>query len=105
MEVHPMIAIATQVVGIIFLIALGGFWIIGMRKDDGKISGDEAAKASVVGVFIFMVIVNATGDKMIFDHTAFLLVLGAVLALAGIDIAKAKQLLNGNRGKNSSGSK
>jgi len=105
MEVHPMVAITAQIVGIVFLIALGGFWIVGMRKDDGKISGDEAAKASVVGVFIFMVIVNATSENMVFDHTAFLLVLGSVLALAGIDIAKAKSLLNGNRGKDSTNSK
>ena len=102
-----ILSILAQASGLIFALVVGIILVIGMRKD-GKLTGDEAAKVAIIGGFIYMTVMNGTRDTewMVFGQGSYLIVLGAVLGLAGIDIVKAKNLLNnGDSKKDSTNSK
>lgn len=106
MESQEIISLIGSTLSLLFLFIVGIVWLMG-AKGDGKLSKEEIAPVAIIGVFIYMMVVNAnrTTEFMVFDTTTVLLVLGSVIALAGIDIAKINGLLNDNRRKNSSDSK
>ena len=87
------LALAAQIAALVFTLLLGVLLIIGMMKDK-KLTADEAAKVAIIGMFIYMMVVNGNRvtEWMIYDQGVILIVLGSVLLLAGIDIYKAKKL-------------
>ena len=87
------LALAAQIAALVFALLLGVLLIIGMMKDK-KLTADEAAKVAIIGMFIYMMVVNGNRvtEWMIYDQGVILIVLGSVLLLAGIDIYKAKKL-------------
>ena len=96
MEAQVILSVVAQGLALIFIFTMGVVWLIGARKD-GKLTKDEIAPVAIIGVFIFMMIMN--GMRPIdtpprFDSSVVLIVLGSVLLLAGIDIAKLKGLIN-----------
>jgi len=106
MDYNEILAIAAQSIAIIFAVILGVILILSMKKD-GKFTADEAAKVVLMGLLIYMTVVNATRDTewLVFDQGTYLIVLGAVLGLAGLDIYKSKGLLNGDSRKNNTDGK
>ncbi|KKM85616.1 hypothetical protein LCGC14_1287240 [marine sediment metagenome] len=103
MEAQDLLGVFAQGAALLFTLTLGIILVIGMRKD-GRLTGDEAAKIAIIGGFIYMTVMNGTRDTewMVFGQGTYLLVLGAVLGLAGIDIAKVKNLLNNGKEKKDS---
>lgn len=92
MENLPLIA---QITGLVFALVVGILLIISMMKD-GKLTAIETAKVFIIGVFFYATIVNGTRDadtQAIFDTSTYLIMLGSLLVLAGIDIAKAKDII------------
>jgi len=102
-----LLKIIAPVAGLIFILGMGIVYVISANKD-GKFTGDEMAKVIAMAGFVFMLIVNGYRPEnapLVFDHTMVMVSLGAVLVLAGIDIAKVKSIVNGDRGKDSTSSK
>jgi len=94
------IILAAKIIALLFTVSLGVVLIISMRKD-GKLTADEASKVVLMGLLIYMTIMNGTRatEWLTFDQGTYLIVLGSVLALAGIDIYRAKGLLSGKDDK------
>ena len=97
MEADEIITIVAKVVALLMTVALFVILVIGMKKD-GKLTADEAAKVIIMGLLIYMTIVNGARDTEwpIYDQGILLIMLSAVLVLAGIDVAKAKDLFKKN---------
>lgn len=106
MESQEIIKLAAQGAAILFTLILFVMLVLSMRKD-GKLGADEASKVVIMGILIYMTIVNAERitEYPTFGDGTYLLLLASVLLLAGIDVYKAKGLLNGDRGKDSKDSK
>jgi len=102
-----VVKIVAPVLGLIFILGIGIIYVVSAKRD-GKFTGDEMAKVIAMAGFVFMLVVNgyrAEGAPLVFDHTMVMFSLGSVLVLAGIDVAKFKNILNGDSRKDSTNSK
>ena len=107
MEAQQILGLAAQGVAVVFVTWMLITLVLSQKKRDG-LTGDEVAKVVIIATFIFIITMNGFRDVStppIFDSTVVLLTLGSLIGLAGIDIIKVRQITNGNRGKDSSGSK
>ena len=100
MDLPELLSFIAHGAALLFALGLGIILIIGMKKD-GKLSGDEAAKVAIIGCFIYMTVMNGTRETewMVFGQGLYLMVLSAVLGLAGIDFIKAKNLFDNTKDK------
>lgn len=94
MESQEILVIVAKGVAILFTLTLFITLMLSMRKD-GKFTADEASKVIVMGLLIYMTVVNANRitEYPTFDDGTYFLLLASVLLLAGIDVYKAKGLL------------
>ncbi|UCD07710.1 MAG: hypothetical protein JSW41_01935 [Candidatus Aenigmatarchaeota archaeon] len=106
MEAKEIMVLAVQGSAVIFTLILFVLLLVGMYNDR-KFTADEASKVIVMGILIYMTLVNGnrTTEYPVFGDGTYLILLGAVLILAGIDIYKSKGLLNGNKRPDSKNSK
>jgi hypothetical protein len=95
-----ILVLSVKAVAVIFTLMLGIILIISMKKD-GNLTADEASKVVLIALLIYMTVVNGTRSTewLVFDQGTYLIILGSVLGLAGLDIYKAKGLLD-DKGKN-----
>jgi hypothetical protein len=95
-----ILVLSVKAVAVIFTLMLGIILIISMKKD-GNLTADEASKVVLIALLIYMTVVNGTRSTewIVFDQGTYLIILGSVLGLAGLDIYKAKGLLD-DKGKN-----
>ncbi len=104
MEVQEILIVVAKGLAILFTVILFVMLVLSMRKD-GKLGADEASKVVIMGLLIYMTVVNASRltEYPTFGDGTYLILLGSVLLLAGIDIAKANKLLkNGGDSKKDS---
>ena len=90
MELQEIISIATQILGVLFILALGGILVWSMTRD-GKLTANEASKVTIMIGFIYAMIVNGSrpvDTSPVFDSSIMLILLGSVLTMAGIDAYK-----------------
>ena len=97
------LSMLAQIVALIFLLGLLSMLVYYMKKD-GNLTPDEAAKVIILGSYVYMLVVNANhaGDVPKFGSEVFLISMGAILGLAGIDYIK---LGNENKKDNSKNGK
>jgi hypothetical protein len=95
-----ILVLSVKAVAVIFTLMLGIILIISMKKD-GNLTADEASKVVLIALLIYMTVVNGTRSTewIVFDQGTYFIILGSVLGLAGLDIYKAKGLLD-DKGKN-----
>jgi hypothetical protein len=95
-----ILVLSVKAVAVIFILTLGIILVVSMKKD-GKLTADEASKVVLIALLIYMTVVNGTRSTewLVFDQGTYLIILGSVLGLAGLDIYKAKGLLD-DKGKN-----
>jgi hypothetical protein len=96
-----ILVLSVKAVAVIFILTLGIILVVSMKKD-GKLTADEASKVVLIALLIYMTVVNGTRSTewLVFDQGTYLIILGSVLGLAGLDIYKTKGLLN-DKEKNS----
>lgn len=107
METQEIIVVIAKGLSVLFVLTLFLMLIMSMRKD-GKFTADEASKVVIMLILIYMTVVNGqrTTEYPTFGDGTYLILVGAVLLLAGIDMARTKDLLNnGNRDNDSKNSK
>ena len=95
-----ILVLSAKAIAVLFILILGIILIVSMKKD-GKLTADEASKVVLIALFIYMTVVNGTRttEWLVFDQGTYLIILGSVLGLAGLDIYKAKSLLDGRSDK------
>jgi len=96
METQEILSVAAKGLAVIFTLILFIMLLRSMRKD-GKLGADEASKVVIMGILIYMTVVNANRitEYPTFGDGTYLILLASVLLLAGIDLAKTKEgLLN-----------
>lgn len=80
---------------LLMLIALGVFLVKNMTKD-GELTATEVSKIIIMAICVYMTIVNAKREpdtQPLFDTSTYLIVLGSLLTLAGIDILKINKII------------
>ena len=107
METQLIFEMAVQSIGVLFTLSLGILLVWHMNKSGGKLTPNEAGKVIVMIMFVYAMIVNGSrevGTPLVFDVNIIMILLGAVLGLAGIENWKDIQdKKNDNGGKSSNG--
>lgn len=97
------IELIAQITTLVFLFGLGITLVVNMRKD-GILTADEVAKVVIMGLLIYLTVVDAgrdPGTPRLFDNSTYLILVSSVLILAGISNNTINNLMNGNKRKDS----
>ena len=101
METQVIVSIAVQIIGFIFILTVLVFQFLHMKKSGTGLMPNETAKLIVISAFVYAMIKNGSvdpGQPPIFDFNLMVILLGALLGLAGITNWKEIQdLKNGKK--------
>ncbi len=87
MEIQEILSAGAQVIGMLFVVGLGTILIWSMTRD-GTLTANEASTVVIMVGFIYAIISNGSrlpDTAPIFDSSIILILLGSVLAMAGLD--------------------
>ena len=87
MEIQENLSIAIQIIGFIFVLIILVFQFLHMKKSGAGLMPNETAKLIVMVAFVYAVIKNGSvdpGSPPVFDFNFMMILLGAILGLAGI---------------------
>ena len=96
MTPQEILSLVAQGVALIFIAWVMVTLVLSQKKND-RLTGEEVAKDVIIIAFVYVMLSNGyrePGTPPVFDTTTMLLMLGALLGLAGIDVVKAKSLVN-----------